>query len=215
MATGKTRRRKRLDPIGVLIRDGRMFIDLPPGLGLRASPEAFWKLCAANRDLRLERSPTGKVIAMPPAGGESSGGNFVLAGQLYLWIRATGLGRGFDASAGYTMPDGAVLGPDLAWFAPGRWEAVPDEARRRFAPICPDFVVELRSPSDRLPKLRRKMDRYLAYGVRLAWLIDPIAKAVEVYRPGREPEVLDRPASLSGEDVLPGFVLDLRGIVGD
>lgn len=215
MATGKARRRKRRDPIGITIQNGRLFLDLPPELRLRASPEAFWKLCMANRELRLERTASGGIVVMPPAGGESSGQNADLVVDLGIWARADGTGKVFDSSAGFTMPDGSVVGPDASWITLDRWLAVPEADRRRFTGICPDFVVELRSPSDRLPKLQRKMQRYLGYGVRLAWLIDPIAGRAEVYRPGRDPEVLDKPASLSGGDVLPGFVLDLRGILGD
>ena len=152
---------------------------------------------------------------MAPAGSESGGRNMDLSGRLWLWNRTVQLGKVFDSSTGFTLPNGAIVSADASWIRMDRWEAVSSEQREKFAPICPDFVVELRSPSDRLKPLRRKMVEYIAQGVRLGWLLDPIRAKVEVYRPGRDVEVLDRPLSLSGEDVLPGFVLDLQGILFD
>jgi Uma2 family endonuclease len=188
---------------------------LRPNSGVRVSPEEFWRICADNPDLRLERSADGELEIMPPAGTESGSRNASITGQLWLWNRGTGLGVAFDSSAGFTLPNTAVRGPDAAWIAAERYEALSLEERERFAEICPDFVVELRSRSDRPADLRKKMGEYLDQGVRLAWLIDPFAKSVEIYRPGRPVETLAKPASLSGEDVLPGFVLDLRGILPD
>ncbi len=188
---------------------------VPRRSGLRASPEAFWRLCAANRDMRLERTARGEVIVMAPAGTDSGLRNCGLSALVWNWNRASGLGYAFDSSAGFTLPNGAVRGPDATWIARDRWDAVPSEARKKFAPICPDFVVELTSPSDTLSDVQEKMREYLAQGARLGWLLDPPTGRVEVYRPGREVEALDRPATLSGEGVLPGFVLDLKGIVFD
>ena len=196
---------------------GRAIIALmvPRRSGLRASAEAFWRLCAANPELRLERTARGEVIVMPPAGSDSGMKNASLSAQLWNWNRASGLGFAFDSSAGFTLPNGAVLGPDAAWITRDRWNAVPAEAQKKFAPICPDFVAELTSPSDQLSDVQEKMREYLAQGARLGWLLDPKTGRSEIYRPDREVEVLNRPATLSGEDVLPGFVLDLKGILFD
>ncbi len=191
----------------------KVVFQLPSKARLRVSPSMFWELCRVNPDLRLERSATGRLIIMAPAGSESGGQNFDLTGQLFVWCRQNGTGKGFDSSTGFTLPNGAVVGPDAAWIALDRWQAIPAADRQKFAPICPDFVAELRSPSDSLKKLRLKMRQYIDQGVRLGWLLDPITAKVEIYRPGRDVEVLDRPATLAGEDVLPGFVLELRGIL--
>ncbi|MGE3818284.1 MAG: Uma2 family endonuclease [Isosphaeraceae bacterium] len=186
-----------------------------PRSGLRASPEAFWELCHANPDLNLERDADGEVIVMAPAGMESGGRGLELGRQLGNWNKRTGLGFAFDASAGFTCPDSAVRSADVAWVRRERWEALTREERERFAPIVPDFVAELRSPSDRLVRLREKMREYVKQGVRLGWLIDPSTAKVEIHRPGQPPEVLDRPKSLSGEDVLPSLVIDLKGVLFD
>ncbi|HEX8203392.1 MAG TPA: Uma2 family endonuclease, partial [Isosphaeraceae bacterium] len=146
-------------------------------------------------------------------GAESGGQNLTLSGQLYVWVKTSGLGRAFDSSAGFTLPSGAIRAPDASWVAQDRWDALTPEERKGFAPLCPDFVVELRSPTDRLQEVRAKMREYRSQGARLGWLIDPKRKAVEVYRPRRRVEVLQAPATLSGEDILPGFVLDLKGIL--
>ncbi|WP_165249526.1 Uma2 family endonuclease [Paludisphaera soli] len=190
-------------------------LTVPAGARLLVDPDGFAALCAANRDLRLERDADGALIAMTPASSEGSGRNAELIIQLGVWNRAKGLGKVFDSSAGFTLPDGSVRSPDASWIALDRWDRVPAEERRRFAPVVPDFVAELRSPSDPIPALRAKMAAYLAHGVRLGWLIDPEARAVEVYRPGRGAETLAGPATLSGEDVLPGFTLDLKGVLYD
>lgn len=200
---------------------------IPSGLGhllrLRFRPHAeltddlFAALAAANPDLRLEKTAKGVLEIMAPAGADSSHRNFTLSGQLALWTMTAGkgLGVGFDSSAGFKLPGGSTLSPDASWVAQARWDALTAEQRATFAPVCPDFIAELRSPSDRPGKLRKKMRDYAGQGVRLGWLLDPITGKVEVYRPGREVETLDHPKSLSGEDVLPGFVLDLKGILRD
>ena len=183
--------------------------------GLRATSEAFWRLCVANPDLRLERTARGEVIVMAPAGSESGWRNGKLTMRLGNWAEADGTGEFFDSSTGYTLPNGAVRSPDASWIVRDRWLAIPVRDRKRFAPICPDFVVEITSPSDDLGKIRKRMIKYHSQGVRLGWLIDPEHELVEIYRPGRPVETLNRPAALSGEDVLPGFVLDLKGILFD
>jgi Uma2 family endonuclease len=194
----------------------RLTLALPSGrTGLTVSPEAFWEICLANPDLRLTRTADGELIAMAPAGSETGSHNARLTARLCNWNDATGLGVVFDSSSGFTLPDGFVHAPDASWIATGRWDALTPEDRKRFAPICPDFVAELMSPSDTRRETRDKMRAFLDQGARLGWLIDPKAVEVEVHRPGRPAEVLKRPATLSGEDVLPGFVLDLKGILFD
>ena len=175
----------------------------------------FTRLCSANPELRLERTARRELVIMPPAGAESGGRNVPLTGQLYNWVKATGLGKSFDSSTGFTLPNGAIRSPDASWVTRDRWEALTSEEQKKFAPLCPDFVVELRSETDPLRDIRAKMREYRSQGARLGWLLDPKRKVVEVYRPGRRVAVLQAPATLSGEDVLPGFVLDLKGILFD
>jgi Uma2 family endonuclease len=173
----------------------------------------FVSLCRANPDLRLERTAIGELIIMSPAGSDSSGRNFELAGQLYNWEMANPLGICFDSSGGFSLPNGAIRAPDASWVARDRWDALSPAEQKGFAPICPDFVVELRSSSDRLGDVRAKMREYRDQGTRLGWLIDPKRQVVEVYRARRRVEVLNAPTTLSGEDVLPGFVPALKGIL--
>ena len=150
---------------------------------------------------------------MSPAGMETGGRSFRIAQRLANWIDASGLGIGFDSSTGFRLPNGAIRAPDASWLSQERWDALSAADRKRFGPVCPDFVIELRSRSDRLTDVRAKMEEYLEQGARLGWLIDPVRKRVLVYRPGRPAETLEKPAELSGEDVLPGFVLNLKGIL--
>jgi len=183
----------------------------------------FLDLCGANPELRLERTVTGELIAMTPASSEAGGRNAKLTYQLINWVITSGMGHGFDSSAGFTLPNGAIRSPDASWISNDRWDALTPSERAGFARICPDFVVELRSTTDRLRDLRIKMREYRANGARLGWLIDPVRKVVEIYRPPhldavtklpqRGVEVLTAPTTLSGEDVLPGFVLDLNDIL--
>ncbi|QEH35838.1 hypothetical protein OJF2_43950 [Aquisphaera giovannonii] len=195
--------------------DQAVALSVPPGVKLQVSAEDFWLLACENPDLRLERTAEGVLLAMPPAGSEGGMLNARLTIRLGVWAEADGTGIVFDSSAGFTLPNSAVRAPDVSWMPRERWDRIPADDRRKFAHACPDFVAELRSPSELIADLRQKMKEYLAQGVRLGWLIDPIRGKAEVYRPGRPVEVLDRPATLSGEDVLPGFVLDLKGILFD
>jgi Uma2 family endonuclease len=189
---------------------------LPPDVRLYVSPEGFWRLCVANPELRLERTAKGAIEAMPLASGDTGARNAGLTAQVVLWSWKDGTGTAFDSSAGFTLPNGAVRSPDASWIRNERWNALTEEQRNNsFSPICPDFVVELRSHSDRMKKLRKKMREYIAQGTRLGWLLDPIRGTVEIYRPGRPVERPSKPTALSGEDVLPGFVLDLKGILFD
>lgn len=174
--------------------------------------EQFYQLCQANRDVRFERTAEGHLIIMPPTGWDTGERNLEIEGQLWLWNRQTQLGTAFNSSTGFTLPNGATRSPDAAWVQRERMEAIKPEAEK-FLPLAPDFVVELRSPSDNFQPLQQKMQEYLDNGVRLGWLIDPRKQRVEIYRPNQAVEVLDSPTSLSGEDVLPGFTLDLSQIL--
>ena len=183
--------------------------------GGRLDDRLFTLLCRENHDLRLERTGQGELVIMTPAGAETGWRESRLNQRLANWNDAAGLGVVFSSSAGFKLPDGAIRSPDASWIPNDRWESLPREARQGFAPLCPDFVVELRSTTDQLRPLRAKMREYRANGARLGWLIDPKRKVVEVYRPGRETEVLRDPEGISGGDVLPGFVLDLKDILKD
>ncbi len=188
---------------------------LPTDVSLVVSPDDFERLCRANPELRLERESDGELTVMPPACMDSSSRNAGIAGQLWNWNRQSRLGVVFESSGGFTLPNSAVRAPDACWMTRERWATLPEAERRTFTRTAPDFVVELRSPSDSRSKLEAKMEEYIAQGVRLGWLIDPELGTVAIYRPGRPVERLERPATLSGEDVLPGFVLDLKGILFD
>jgi len=188
-------------------------LHIPATLKLQISPEQFAAIAPHNRDLRLERTATGELIVNPPTGWETGERNSSLTAQLYYWNQDNNdPGKVFDSSTGFTLPDGAILSPDASWVSRDRWDALTDAQRETFPHVCPDFVAELRSKSDALTLTQAKMQEYLTNGARLGWLIDPKRQVVEIYRASREPEVLSRPASLSGEDVLPGFVLKLDRI---
>jgi len=174
--------------------------------------DEFLDFCMRNDEARIERDSSGEIIIMPPAFSETGAQNSELAFQFETWARTDGRGKTFDSSAGFTLPNGAVRSPDLSWIRHERWNALSEEARDGFAHICPDFVVELRSKTDRLSTLAAKMHEYAANGAELGWLIDPIEKKVYVYRPDREVEEIDNPSELSGEPLLAGFVLDLISI---
>jgi Uma2 family endonuclease len=176
------------------------------------SDEQFFDFCQENRDFRIERNHLGELLIMPPTGAETDERNFNLTGQLWTWTKQDGIGVGFGSSGGFTLPNGAVRSPDAAWIRKARWEAIPVEQRKRFAPICPEFVVELRSETDNLKTLQEKMEEYIANGTELGWLIDRKQRKVFIYRPEQAVKELNNPSTLSGEDVLPGFVLDLSQI---
>ena len=175
--------------------------------------DQFRELCRENRDIRLELTAKGELIVMPPTGWESGRRNSNLNLDLGLWNRQTGMGIVFDSSTGFILPSGAIRSPDAAWVASERLTALnPDP--EGFLPLAPDFVIELRSASDRLKPLQDKMQEYIDNGVRLGWLLNPKDRAVEIYRVGKGIEVLQSPTEVSGEDVLPGFVLSVEGIFG-
>lgn len=185
----------------------------PLELTLELTDEQFFQLCTDNRDLRFERTASGGLIIMPPTGSETGRRNSDLNFQLKAWSRQNNLGVVFDSSTGFKLPDGSDISPDAAWVRRDRWDALTPEQKEKFAPICPDFVVELRSTTDSLEKLRAKMKVYVKNGARLGWLLDRKNKKVEIFRQGSDVEILDSPVTLSGEDVLPGFVLDLSDIL--
>ena len=176
------------------------------------SAEEFVALAASYPDLRMELTQEGKLILMPPAFTETGNKNFKLIARFGIWSEANALGRGYDSSTVFTLPNGAKRSPDLSWVEASRWNALTDEERKGFSRVCPDFVVELRSQTDRLSTVQQKMQEYMDNGARLGWLIDPISRRVEIYRPNQDVEILDNPAALSGEDILPAFSLDLSGI---
>jgi Uma2 family endonuclease len=169
----------------------------------------FQQLCIANPDLRIETSPTGKLIIMPPVFLETSERNADLNGQIWAWNRRYKLGKVFDSSGGYSLANGFRPSPDVSWIQNARLEGI---SLNQFLPIAPDFVIELRSSSDRLLPLQQKMQAYGENGVRLGWLINPQDRQVEIYRLSQAKEVLTAPTELSGEEVLPGFMLDLATV---
>ena len=176
---------------------------------IEMTDDQFFQLCQNNRELRFERNANGELIIMSPAGGETGNRNGRVNQQLFNWTDADGTGIAFDSSTGFKLPNGADRSPDASWIKLERWDALTDEEKRKFPPICPDFVIELLSPSDSLKTTQEKMKEYIDNGVRLGLLINRKSRQVEIYRPGKEVEVLDCPATVSGEDVLKGFVLNL------
>ncbi len=190
-------------------------LNVPPAVGM--TDEQFYQLCLANKERRLELTAGGELNIIPPTGGETGIRNSDLNLQLGLWNRQTKLGKVFDSSTEFRLPNGAKRSPDASWVKLERWEALSREDRQRFPPLCPDFVIELRSKTDSLDELRAKMREYRDNNARLGWLIDPQTPLVEIYRPNRDVETINfsfnEPPTVSGEDVLPGFVLDLNPIL--
>ncbi|MBD2360370.1 Uma2 family endonuclease [Anabaena minutissima FACHB-250] len=185
-------------------------LQLPSAIAI--NDDQFYEFCQLNHDFRIERNAIGELIIMPPTGSETDESNFNLIGQLWVWTKQDGTGVGFGSSGGFTLPNGAVRSPDAAWIKRTHWEAIPLELRKRFAPICPEFVIELRSESDNLRILQDKMQEYINNGTQLGWLIDRKQRQVFIYRPHTNVELLDNPHTLSGEPLLPGFVLDLSQV---
>jgi Uma2 family endonuclease len=182
-------------------------VDLSPSLELN-DPQ-FEAICHRNRDLRFERTASGELVIMPPTGGETGARNSSLTGQLWFWNRQTQLGRTFDSSTGFRLPDGAIRSPDAAWVAKPRWQALSAEQQQGFVPLCPDFAVELKSVTDDWRELQVKLQSYIDNGLRLGWLIDPKVRLVLIYQSGQPVLTVDAPTQLMGDPVLPGFVLDL------
>jgi Uma2 family endonuclease len=177
--------------------------------------EQFLQLVRANPDLRMERTAQGEVLAMPPTGSEGGNYNAEVTTDLGIWNRKSKLGKVFDSSTGFKLPNGATRAPDSAWVKQERWDALSPQQRKGFAPLCPDFVIELVSETDDIEVLNRKMQEYIENGCSLGWLIDPKLRKVEIYRSNQNVETLNNPQSLSGEDILPGFILELSDILGN
>jgi Uma2 family endonuclease len=171
--------------------------------------EQFFNLCQNNQDWQFERNAKGELIIMPLVGGVSGNREADLITELNLWNRQTQLGKVFSSSTIFRLPNGGDRSPDAAWIRLDRWESLTEEEREKFPPICPDFVIELRSRTDPLKPLQEKMQEYLNSGLLLGWLINPQDEEVEIYRCDRNVEIIKFPASLSGENILPGFILDL------
>jgi Uma2 family endonuclease len=178
----------------------------------RMTDDEFFDFCQLNRDLRIERTATGEIIFMPPTGGETGSRNSELNAQLYLWAKQNGTGVVFDSSTGFTLPNGATREPDASWVLRSRLVTLTPQQKQKFLPLCPDFVAELRSPSDRLRDLQDKMDEYMANGAQLGWLLDPEKRQVFVYLPDTPVLHLPNPTTLSGDPILPGFTLSLADI---
>ncbi|MGB5637394.1 MAG: Uma2 family endonuclease [Waterburya sp.] len=179
----------------------------------KISDRDFERLCADNPETRFETTPQGKLIIMSPTGSESGRKNGRLFFQVELWNTKTKLGVSFDSSTGFKLSNGALRSPDVSWVELAQWNSLSEQQQRKFAPIDPDFVIELMSPTDDLNELQQKMTEYMNCGVKLGWLINPDEKQVEIYRNGQNKEVLNNPQSLSGEDILPGLIVDLSSIL--
>ncbi len=171
--------------------------------------EQFYQLCIANRDLSLEMNAAGELVIMSPVGGESGNQEAGIITDLEIWNRQAKNGKVFSSSTIFILPNGAKRSPDAAWVKLERWEALTSEQRKKFPPLVPDFAIELRSETDRLKPIQDKMKEYIENGLRLGWLINPQDNQVEIYRPGKGVEIVNIPAILSGEDVLPGFELHI------
>jgi len=179
---------------------------------IKLTDDQFFQLCQENENIRLERTAKGELIIMSPAGGETSSSNAGLTAQIWIWNESHKLGKVFDSSTGFKLPNGADRSPDASWVKLERWNALTPEQQKKFPPLCPDFVVELMSPSDSLKEIQDKMKEYRDNGAVLGWLINRKSRQVEIYRLNQEVEVLESPANVSGEDVLPGFILNLESI---
>lgn len=190
--------------------NGAVAVDLSSIVEL--TDERLYELSQSNRELRLERSPEGELIIMSPTGSETSRLNAQLIAQLVVWANKTQTGIVFDSSGGFTLSNGAVRSPDASWVRLVRWLKLTDKQREKFIPLCPDFVMELRSASDELADLQEKMQEYMDNGAQLGWLIDPQERGVHIYRPHAQVEVLNNPQSVAGEPILHGFVLNLTEI---
>ncbi len=176
------------------------------------TPAQFSEFCLANRDLRIERTASGEVVIMPPVFSDTGNRNLKISQQLANWADRDGTGETFDSSTGFTLPNGAIRSPDACWIKLESWNALTEEQKASFAPICPDFVIELRSASDTLSGLQDKMQEYLDNGTSLGWLIDRQNRKMYIYRPDQEPEILDNPETVSGAPELAGFVLKMSKI---
>ena len=189
-----------------------MIISKPVILNIKnvgLSDDQFYQLCQINEDWKLEQTAKGELIIMPPVGAISGNRESEFNADVVIWNRQTKLGKVFSSSTVFTLPNGGKRSPDVAWIANERWESLSIKEREKFAKICPDFVIELRSRTDSLSQLPEKMQEYLNSGLRLGWLINPQNQQVEIYRQNQPVEIVSLPTTLSGENVLPGFILEL------
>lgn len=187
-------------------------LNLELGSALRLSDDELFEICARNPELRIERTAEGDLIVMPPAGGASGHRNIEIGAALAVWSRKDGTGVCFDSSTGFLLPNGAMRAPDAAWVQGSRLAPLSSKTKEKFLPLCPDFVVELRSASDRLLHVVAKMEEYRANGASLGWLVDPLEQRVHLYRRAQAVEILDHPTEVAGDPELPGFVLELEPI---
>jgi Uma2 family endonuclease len=185
-------------------------LQLKPAINL--TDDQLFELCQLNRDWRIEYTAQGELIVMPPTGGETGSQNAEITFQVQSWTRGDQTGIAFDSSTGFKLPNGATRSPDAAWVRRSRLAVLTREQKQKFLPLCPDFVLELRSPTDNLQAIQDKMQEYLGNGAQLGWLIDPLARRVHIYRPQRQPQVLEAPSTVSADPLLPGFVLDLQKV---
>lgn len=188
------------------------YVTLRMNPALKLTDDQFFELCQINRELRLERTAKGDIIIMAPAGGETSTRNSSITGQLHYWARSDGTGAAFDSSGGFKLPNGAERSPDASWVSHERLAQLTPAQKKKFIPLCPDFVVELLSPTDSLAATKAKMAEYMENGARLGWLIHPDARKLYVYRPGASVEELKDVTEIAAEPELAGFTLDLRDI---
>jgi Uma2 family endonuclease len=182
-------------------------------LATKVSDEKFAELCRLNPELQFERTSEGELVIMAPTGGRTGARNFKLISQFGLWTGKDLSGIAFDSSTVFTLPNTAKRSPDLSWVRNERWNALSPQEQDAFPPLCPDFVVELRSRTDSLKTLKEKMEEYISNGAELGWLLDPSERRVHVYRAGTAPEVLEDPREVSGEPLLKGFILDVRALL--
>ncbi|HKP72297.1 MAG TPA: Uma2 family endonuclease [Pyrinomonadaceae bacterium] len=187
-----------------------IMLDLRPVVDL--TDDQFYELCRANHELRFERTAEGEILIMPPTGSRTGQRNFTLTTLFGIWVRQDGTGIGFDSSTAFKLPNGATRSPDASWIKRERWHAPAPGEKEKFSPICPDFVIELRSSTDSLPELQAKMREYIFNGARLGWLLDPQEQTAYVYRPGAEVETIEGAQGISGEPELMGFTLNLQEI---
>lgn len=188
-----------------------LVVRIPPSMPM--TDEQFFEFCQVNRDLHIERNKSGEILIMPPTGSETGNRDARIIQQLMNWTDEDGTGIAFSSSTGFKLSTGAERSPDASWMKLERWNALSLEQQQKFAPICPDFVVELRSPFDNLQPLQEKMREYMREpGIQLGWLIDRKHHKVHIYRPDRPEECLDQPTTLSGDPVLPGFILDMSKV---
>jgi Uma2 family endonuclease len=191
---------------------GNVAVDVTRLIRPKISDDDFFAFCRQNDELRIEMTKEGHVIIMPPTTSETGRKNFNLVVEFGIWAKTDKTGVGFDSSSGFTLPNGAKRSPDVSWIRRERWNALTDAQKNKFAPICPDFVVELRSKTDLLKDLQDKMQEYIENGAELGWLIDATSKKIYVYRPDEAVETLDNPEKISGEPLLRNFELDLKEI---